>query len=145
MTQRKVFFSLILIISICILLIFLVYGFGSCFIFKIINFSGFVMGRSEEKTILFLYGNLCSVCPSGEYIYSLKDDEAIVLVVPSQFTEYDIENLRNIYSLKGHIVKGGFKARVFLKLLSKCFKIAEKEGNFKVKFKGKRVVNIEKF
>jgi len=135
-----IFFFFLLLLTLGVYLFSTLYP---CFILRFSEVPINNNDRNDKRTIVFLYGNLCAACSSGEYLYSLRKEKEFIFVVPSQFNFYDIENLRNTYSLEGIIIKGNNKIDHYVERLLKCSN--SKTKNFIVKTRNKKLVDFRQF
>lgn len=60
---------------------------------------------------------------------ALKDKKDILYVVPEEFSETDIFNLKDTFMLKGNIKKGNQKVNDFLKKIAACNKFSDWRNN----------------
>ena len=60
---------------------------------------------------------------------ALKDKKDILYVVPEEFSETDIFNLKDTFMLKGNIKKGNPKVTDFLKKIAACNKFSDWRNN----------------
>ncbi len=143
MTINK--FSLVLIF-LSILLIYLGLKYYPCLSLKFSSLPAEIMVKEQgpPEMIIFLYGSVCANCPSGDFIYSLRERSDVLIIVPDGFSLGDIDNLRTTFSLKSQIIKGGRGAKHFLEKWMKCKRINE-NTNYVIFIKNKRVSSIRGF
>jgi hypothetical protein len=101
---------------------------------------------SSDTKIAFLYGDFCGECPSGNFLYSLKDKKNIIFVVPPNFILNDMENLKELFSLEGKIIKGNSETEHLLKKIATCLKVDSWKNNFIADVKNeKRISSVKTF
>lgn len=114
MKLRAVFIGLIVGIV-------LVLRFYPCIAFKQGIIHLIKKGSSRVRGIVFLYGShICTSCPNGTFLYSLRDREDIVFIVPGDYTGIDLKNLRSVFLLKGRVIKGNKSTVWLLKNVMRC-------------------------
>ncbi|GEM_PF-3462976 len=98
---------------------------------------------AKTTTIVLLYGYICLGCPLGIYIYSVRDRQDTLFVVPSQYKPNEVENLRRAFSLKCRIVKGDDpNIEVFVNKLGEQLKIDKTQRNLILEIKDRTIVKI---
>ena len=98
--------------------------------------------KGEIAKIVFLYGeNLCGTCPSGSFLWSIKDRQDIIFIVPKELNRYEKENLKNAFLLTGNVINGDSETEIFLKRLSSC----SNNGNWKKNFYAELELKSKKF
>lgn len=99
--------------------------------FKIGNISYSVAREFKEaKEVVFIYNlNICGSCPSGKYLYSLKDKENKIFVVTPGMTKDEIRNFRDVFNIRGKIIKGDGEAGSILRIVSACYKKKDWRNN----------------
>jgi len=119
------------------------YKYYPCFIIKFLSLSKQIGEKIDFKnrTILFLFGSLCAECPSGEILYSFRKRPEIVFIVPSDFSEYDIRNRRELFLLKGEIIYADNEIENCLKKFSNCLRIDDWKSNYIVKTKSNKKIS----
>ncbi|NIM12757.1 MAG: hypothetical protein GTO45_11685 [Candidatus Aminicenantes bacterium] len=71
--------------------------------------------------IVFLYGGgICGTCPQGTFIFSLKDRQDVLFVVPKKFSSNEKENLRMAFMLKGKIINGDSETADYIARVAAC-------------------------
>lgn len=118
--------------------VFLVVHFYPCIM---LNFSSLpetitksIPGNSKD--ILILYGpGLCSSCPPGHYLGSLKGRTDLLFVVPPEFNEYDIKNLKDVFTIQSQVIKGDEELVKLLKRVRGCKGLETWRMNYHVKTK----------
>lgn len=122
----------------------------NCIILKFAYFDQRILPRSDSivKYLAVLYGtNLCSSCPSGSYLEnSIVEHPDIMIIVPSAFTEIDIENLRHTFGISGNIINGKEALAPILKKIAACTASKETANNFLVRINDDgKIVSATKF
>jgi hypothetical protein len=98
---------------------------------------------AKTTTIVLLYGYICVGCPIGNYIYSVRDRQDTLFIVPPQYKPNEVENLRRAFSLKCKIVKGDDpNIEVFVNKLAEQLKISKTQRNLILEIKDRTIIKI---
>jgi hypothetical protein len=98
---------------------------------------------AKTTTIVLLYGYICVGCPIGNYIYSVRDRQDTLFVIPPQYKPNEVENLRRAFSLKCKIVKGDDpNIETFVNKLAEQLKISKTQRNLILEIKDRTIVKI---
>lgn len=100
------------------------------------------------KSCYILYGTgLCNSCGSGKRLLSLKKDQSdILFVVPRDFDDVAIHNLKETFSLSGTVVRGFDEVENLLRNIALCQKYAEWQKNIYIELdKDGDMSKIKKF
>ena len=98
---------------------------------------------AKTTTIVLLYGYICVGCPLGNYIYSVRDRQDTLFIIPPQYKPSEVENLRRAFSLKCRIVKGDDpNIEVFVNKLGEQLKIDKTQRNLILEIKDRKIVKI---
>jgi hypothetical protein len=110
-----------------VVLIFIVVKYYNCIVLELSSIPGVIAGN---KKAFFLYGSgICSTCPPGKLLMAIKDKKDILYVVPGEFSETDIFNLKDTFMLKGNIKKGDQIVVDFLKKIAACNRFSDWRNN----------------
>lgn len=103
--------------------------------------------RGKDSAFVLLYGkNLCGTCPAGKFIYRISGDQNLKYLVPSDYSTYDIENLRYTFDISGEIVHSGQRTENLVKRIARCKKVKNLAGNFYLQLgKDNKIKRIEVF
>jgi hypothetical protein len=141
-TPRKDFQVVRFLFVIVIIVIFMSFGYYNCLYVKFASVEDFLKVKGKESTVVILYGSgVCNSCSAGKYIYSIREDKDVTYIVPENFKESDIENLKDVFGLKGRILKGNSKVETLVKRAVNCGNLKEEQRNFLLK--AKKNGNIE--
>jgi hypothetical protein len=121
--------------------VFLLYSSYGCLLLSLEGMPGTVAENISQKTemVFLLYGKgLCGVCASGNFFYhqtaKIKANNKNVLVItPKDFSENDIENLKDTFTIQGKIIRGDDDVVTFLKRLAACSNQDDWRHNFYLK------------
>jgi hypothetical protein len=95
------------------------------------------------REILFLYGNgICSGCPPGRFLNNLKSRTDILIIVPKEFSNADVKNLRNVFSLRCKIIKSNEEIEKLLRKIAACKKTKSREKNFLIELSKSRKIDL---
>jgi glutamine amidotransferase PdxT len=78
---------------------------------------------------------ICSSCSTGEFINSIEETENILFVVPDDFSDNEIKNLKDAFNIKGLIIRGGEDTLDFIKNIASCNRMGEWRNNYYVTLK----------
>lgn len=70
---------------------------------------------NDASRVVFLYGLICTGCPVGIYLDSMKEDKNALVVIPAEMTDNDLANLKRAFALQANIIKGTDACPAFLK------------------------------
>jgi len=99
-----------------------------------------------NENILFIYGPICAECSSGETLYSFRKKDNILFIVPYSLNLNDINNMKELFLLKGEIMYGDNDTESLLKKFAKCLRIDEWKRNYVVKTKrNKKIFDVKQF
>ena len=132
--------NLKIIILFGIIGIILFHHFYPCIYLKFISIPDKInsLRKKDKSEIFLLYGNLCKSCPSGFSIYNnIKDRDDIFAIVPNEFSNNDIKNLKNLFSIKGQTIRGDSEIENFLSKIAKCKKLKNFRVNYVLEIKEK--------
>ena len=96
-----------------VIYLFLVITFGITFNYSRIKirFVQLPKGISDIITgpsrVVYIYGDPCTVCGSGRFLFSFADDKTAIMnifVLSTNYTRVDIDNLRAQFNLEGAII-----------------------------------------
>lgn len=62
----------------------------------------------RRAKLIFIEGNPCTECPSGQYIAGLKyqmSTSSLIFIVPADYTDNDVLNFRRVFSIDGEFVR----------------------------------------
>lgn len=91
-------------------------------------------GTGGERELVIIYGpDLCLSCPSGQYVYSLRERTDLIFVVPSHYETHDIENLKDVFLISGVIRRGGEEIDGVLEKICSCRGVSDSGVNFHLK------------
>jgi hypothetical protein len=98
---------------------------------------------AKTATIVLLYGYICVGCQIGNYIYSVRNRQDTLFIVPPQYKPNEVENLRRAFSLKCRIVKGDDpNLEAFVNKLAEQLKISKTQRNLVLEIKDRTIVKI---
>ncbi|NIM12096.1 MAG: hypothetical protein GTO45_08295 [Candidatus Aminicenantes bacterium] len=127
MKNRKISLLLRILFVVVVVLIFIVVKYYNCIVLELSSIPGVIAGN---KKAFLLYGSgICSTCPPGKLLMALKDKKDILYVVPGEFSETDIFNLKDTFMLKGNIKKGDQIVVDFLKKIAACNRFSDWRNN----------------
>jgi hypothetical protein len=116
-----------------VLLAFFIVKYYNCLI---LDFSSLPDVIAKSKKVFFLYGSgVCGSCPPGKTLLALKDKTDLLFIVPDDFTDIDMYNLKDVFMLKGKIIKGNREVIDFLKKISSCKKFEGWKYNIYIEIK----------
>ncbi len=98
--------------------------------------------------IIFLYDEtLCGTCPSGAYLWSLKDRTDILFIVPKELNQFEKKNLVNSFMIQGKVIDGDEETEIFLQRLANCSRKGKWKKNFyaELDLKNKKFEKIKVF
>ncbi|NIR04327.1 MAG: hypothetical protein GTN82_02755 [Candidatus Aminicenantes bacterium] len=130
-----------------VILIFLVVKYHDCLIFEFSMTPEIFLKNKDKRNAVILYGSgICGSCPTGKRLLFLKDEYDLLLIVPEEFSDTDIENLRDVFSLKGKITRGNNELVDYLKKIASCKKSSDWRKNLFVEInENGRVSKLKKF
>jgi hypothetical protein len=101
----------------------------------------------KDSALVLLNGkSLCGTCPAGKFMYRISGDQNVKYLVPSDYSAYDIENLRYTFDIGGEIVHAGQKTENLTRRISRCKKVKNLAGNFYLQLgKHNKIKRIEVF
>jgi len=103
--------------------IFIIYKSYNCIILNFSPIPKLITNNSSLKLVIILYGyGICGTCPSGKFINSIKDKQDVLFIIPPELTNYEIENMKNAFNIKGELIKGDKEIAVYLNKISECKK-----------------------
>jgi hypothetical protein len=130
--KRKYLFRLFLFLG--IVAAYWIINLFPCIVLRLSHFDkNTLLGSvSYGQHIAILNGtNLCSSCSAGTHLNSiLKSHPGILVIVPTDFSENDIENLRNAYGITGAIINSGNELESILKKIAACVAKKGDSNNF---------------
>jgi hypothetical protein len=103
----------------------------------------YITGKTKE--VVLLYGYICVGCPIGFYLFSLRDRDDVLIFMPSDYTEYEVENFKRGFSIKEKIVIGIQKIRDFYDKLTIDLGLVGKDDNIILKIENKKVVGYKNY
>jgi len=128
---KKIFFRLLFVALVVI--IFLAYNYYPCFLMNFSSLPESIQNIPGKKEVVLLYGTgLCLSCVSGRYLYGLRERRDILYVVPPEFEETDIENLLDVFVLKGKVIKGDNRVSTLIKRINRCKGLKDGTANFHI-------------
>ena len=108
----------------------------SCFVFLMSIFHSYnclrlnlisvpdLVNRSSPnppKKILVLFGKkICTNCSIGAKIKKFGTMKGIIILVPKDYTKYDVQNLKSAFSLPGIVIIGNESVENFISKIKKC-------------------------
>jgi len=117
-----------IIIILIILAIYFISNFYHCLILDLTALPEVVEKylNCNSRDFVFLYGKgICGSCPAGRYVYSLREKREFIFFIPEDFSNNDIDNLRDSFGIKGEIVRGDIKIQNFVKKIISCANVKE--------------------
>lgn len=121
---------------IIVMVIFMSFGYYNCLYIKFASIEDFAAVKGKPNTFVILYGSgVCNSCATGKYIYSIREDKEMTYIVPENFKESDIENLKDVFGLQGRILKGNSKIETLVRRAVNCSNLKKEQRNFLVKSK----------
>ncbi len=127
-------------ISIILLIVgaFLLYSSYGCLLLSLGGVPGMVQKHISPDTqmVFLLYGKgLCGVCNSGNFFYRRTEaikanNKSVLVITPRDFSENDIENLKDTFPIQGTIIRGDDEMVTFLKRLAACSNQGDWRHNF---------------
>lgn len=145
MKKIKNFKRFRMLFLVLVVLLFWAFNYYPCISLDLTSLPEKILHNGKHFTdVLFLYGSgICTSCTSGKYVYSLKDREDIVFVVPSTYTQYDLENFNDIFMLKGKVIKGDEEIAKLVNKINLCKERDMWKANYHIKFgKNGRIKSI---
>jgi hypothetical protein len=132
-----------ILFTLAFLAIILLYYFFPCLMLSVKDVPGYKLLEKETTNIIFLYGyGICDSCPTGQFLESLKNSKNFLVVVPDDYNDNDIQNLKATFNLEGKIIKGGEDTIEFLKNIAGCNKLDNWHNNYHVVLKNKKYESI---
>lgn len=86
---------------------------------------------SRPSKLVFIDGNPCTGCPSGQFIASLKNQLGayeLVFIVPSDYTENDLSNFKRAFSVDGVFIRSDNITRRMEDSLRRAYKVKQGTG-----------------
>lgn len=97
--------------------------------------------KDEYNLILLFEKNICGTCPSANFLYRIAGDPNVVIIIPKEYTDNDIENIRIAFNLRGLILRGDQTSDILLKKIAPCYSNNNTESNFLLKIVEKNKIN----
>jgi hypothetical protein len=130
--QKSQIANLIFVLSI-ILIILMVKNWG-CIVLKFTPLPEKLFLLKKRNLVLLYGASICPSCHSGTYINSLKKSSSYTaFVLPAEFRDYEVENFKNVFSIKADIIKGDDEVKRFVDKIRSCRKMDEWSGNFHIR------------
>ena len=114
-----------------VVIIFLLINQFPCILFHFSSLPVNIKTSPGKQEMVILYGTgLCLSCFSGQYLYRLREKTDLLLVVPFEFEDTDIQNLKDVFMLKGKVIRGNQEVVKWIKRLINCKGLEETKANF---------------
>jgi len=110
------------ILTICLLLLIVIWWRWDCLIFGTTGTPSFIVEKSREletETAVFLFGNICSVCPSGDILESLRDQN-ILFVFDGATRSGEIQRFMETFQMEGIPIIDDGTVQTFLERRAAC-------------------------
>jgi hypothetical protein len=128
-----------------ILVLFGIFFFLNYFSCLKLNLSTFPIKDNDGKKfqgVVFLFDpNICNICPNGVLLSSLKEKTDVLFIVSPDFTDSEITNLKNVFQIRGPVIKGNEKTVSVLKQLAQCSRQKDWKQNFFVRLNQERKID----
>jgi len=100
----------------------------------------------DEYTLILLYEKyICGTCPSGKFLYQIAVDPNNVIVIPKDYSDNDIENIRFAFILQGIILRGDQSFDILIMKITSCYRNSNIDSNILLKILNKNKINEFKF
>jgi len=134
-----------LLIVLAVVSVTLIYYFYPCLMLNIKDFPSYNCTNAGIKRIIILYGaGICDSCSTGRFIRTLEDKKNVLFVVSGDYSDNDMENLRDTFKLEGMIIRGGEDTDDFLKDIAGCKRIEDWRKNYFVTLKSNKKLDTIK-
>ncbi|GEM_PF-1640541 len=102
--------------------------------------------RKIDKIILLYGENLCGTCPTGVFLLSLKEKIDILFIVPQEYSQNEIDNLKRSFLIKSKLISGNPETKTYLDRLVSCSKKNPNNRNLYIRLDGvKKIKSIIAF
>jgi hypothetical protein len=92
--------------------------------------------RDGNINILILFGgNICSTCPSGRYLINKNNDKNILIIVPKDYSDIDIINMKGEFKISGNVVRSNNKLYKYYLNIKACASIKKSISDILVEVK----------
>jgi hypothetical protein len=147
MNGKKKFKRLRILFIILIVFVFWAFNYYPCLSLDLISLPQKLKNHKDIKDALLLYGSgVCSSCSTGQYVYDLRERKDILFIVPSNFTQYEIKNLKDIFALKGTVMNGDEDVMSLVERINDCKDLNMWKANYHVRFgKNGKITSIKAF
>ena len=140
--KNRIFF-IILIIG-----FFLLLNSWNCLMLNLGNAPAVIQKNIDKTTnkVLLLYGQgICGTCSSGTFLHQEGFMENILILVPQEFTDNEIDNLRYAFSIKGKIRRGDEGVISFVKKVASCTKMDRWNKNYYIEMDDGKIKAMKPF
>jgi len=141
--MNKIIFRILILVA--ILIVFIIFHSYNCIILKFTSIPSSISDNIKETefSLFLVRKNICPPCPIGEYLLDYADKS--ILIVPDDFSEIDIDNLRYAFNIKGVIIREDFKTKRYFKKIASCVKKSSGENWYIEIIKKKKIKTIKNF
>lgn len=130
-----------ILILVAIILIAVLIKFLPCITYSMAKMPEMIsksFGKSDTKVVFFLLGEgICGTCPTGRFVYSLRENKDILFFLPHDLTDAELENFHHTFSIKGQIVKMNKEVSEYLIKMTRCLGLKSKGINIIVQINKK--------
>jgi hypothetical protein len=119
-----------ILVILAIVIVYLVYDYYPCILLSSVS----LPGKIKTKDVIIIYGGkICKSCPTGKYLYSLRERGDFLVIVPSNYNKYDIANLKDVFEIKGRIINGDEEVIKLVEKINDCNGISMDNANYYLK------------
>ena len=123
--------------------VYLGISYYDCISLKLFTPTNLFHENGINKTYALLFGSgICNTCSTGRYLSTVSDNLDIVFVVPRDYSDIDIQNFRDAFSLQGKIVRGDSRISRLVDHIVACRQYKEGRRNVLVKVTANNKINI---
>jgi hypothetical protein len=131
--KMKIVYRILFILM--ILFLFFTIKYNHCIRLRFSPIPSKIAQWKNENTVVVLSGfGLCSDCSPGRFLLKIHSKTDILYFVPSDFSDHDIENLKNVFMLNGKILKSDKAVQSYINKIVACNNIKKDKINLLVEF-----------
>jgi len=119
-----------------------------CIVYKLIPDPALlktIYQQYDSDSILILFGDICSVCPSGRVIEEVSGQDH-VFVFEQDAPDQDIQRFMETYHVVGTPIRDDGSIDRFISKMTRCLKLARSRNNYVITLdKNGGIAAVEKF
>lgn len=143
MHRQKIIFRILILVAIFIISI--IYYSYNCIILKFTSVPNSILDniKDNEFSLFLVRKNICPPCPIGEYLLDYANKS--IIIVPDDFSDIDIDNLRYAFNIKAVIIREDFKTKRYFEKIASCIKKSSGKNWYIEIIKKKKIKTIKNF